>query len=264
VKTGILREELRRAFLNKRFWLVCLLAAISFTYGLTRVLGMQQTSPLDAVTAWQEILRRGSYGFFAAMMAGLPFADSFLNDQKHHFIEQILLRCRYRPYLLAKVVACMAAGITAVGGPALLLLVACVLIFPFNGNALWEISAGLNSLVNPAVIEAEAGLTMALPVYVLLCVAMLALFGAAYTLIALGTSLVIRNPFVVLGVPFIVYSLGYYIIPTSQHLAWLGSSEAAILPSVTLVSALLQYLGAVFLFALCLGWGGKKNRVLAE
>ena len=94
---GILKEEFSRAFFNKRFWIVTLLAVISFTYGFTRVMEIQPNNVLGAVMTWQNILRRGSYGFFAALMAGLPFADSLLLDRRHHFIDQILLRCRYPP-----------------------------------------------------------------------------------------------------------------------------------------------------------------------
>ncbi len=262
--TGILREEFSRAFLNKRFWVVAFLAVISFTYGITRVMEVQLTSPLGAISIWQAVLQRGSYGFFAALMAGLPFADSLLLDRHNHFIDQILLRCRYRQYLYAKVLANLCAGMAAVAGPALILLIGCCLFFPLDQQFVSEISFGISSVVNPNVIEPGSNLMLSLPGFVSLSLLMLALFGAVYVLLGLGSSFIIRNPFVVLGIPFICYSLGYFIIPTSVRLAWLGSTEAALLPSSGLLSSALQYLIAAFLFAVCLLLWGKKDRMLLD
>ncbi|MHC1773293.1 MAG: hypothetical protein AB9907_16480 [Flexilinea sp.] len=44
--SGILREEFYRAFVNKRFWLVAILAAISFTFGFRQVMGVQPDSSI--------------------------------------------------------------------------------------------------------------------------------------------------------------------------------------------------------------------------
>jgi hypothetical protein len=262
--TGILKEEFSRAFVNKRFWLVMLLAAISFTYGFMQVMQTQFGSPLGAVTLWQEILRRGSYGFFAALMAGLPFADSPLIDRRHHFVDQILMRCRYHQYLYAKILASLCAGMAAVTAPALILLIGCCLFFPLDPQFVPEITFGLDAVLYPNVIEPASNLALSLPGYVSLSLLMLALFGAVYALLGLGSSFVIRNPFVVLGVPFICYSLGYFIIPTSIRLSWLVSTEAALLPSGVLLSPAVQYLLITLLFVACLVFWGQKVRTLAN
>ncbi len=260
--TGILKEEFSRAFRNKRFALVTLLAATSFAYGLTRVMSFQTSSPLDAVTIWQLILQRGLYGFFAALMAGLPFADSLLQDRRHRFIDQILLRSRYRQYLSAKILTTVCAGMTAAAAPALILLIGCCLFFPIDAQRTMQTSFGFNSLVNPSVIDAGGALVLSLPGFVLLSLLMLALFGAVYALLGLGSSFLVRNPFIVLGIPFLGYSLGYFILPTSSRLAWLISTEAALLPSSILASPILQYLAILTVFAACLLLWGKKERVL--
>lgn len=262
--TGILKEEFSRAFVNKRFWLVVLLAGISFTYGFTQVIQVQSGNPIGAVTLWQEILRRGYYGFFAALMAGLPFADSFLIDRRHHFVDQVLLRCRYRQYLDAKIVASLCTGVVAVAGPALILLIGCCLFFPLNPQLVPEISLGLSEVLNPNVIEPSSNLVLSLPGFIFLCLLQLPLFGAAYALLGLGSSFVIRNPFVVLGIPFIGYSLGYFIIPTSIRLAWLGSTEAALLPSAGLLSPVIQYMVITLVFVASFVLWGQKDRVLLD
>lgn len=259
---GILKEEFSRAFYNRRYALVALLAAISFTYGLSRVMYFQVSSSLDAVTIWQLVLQRGSYGFFAVLMAGLPFADSLLHDRRHRFIDQILLRSRYRQYLSAKILATLCAGMTAVAAPALILLMGCCLFFPIDAQFTLQTTLGISNLLHPSVIEPGSSLSLALPGFVLLSLLMLALFGAVYALLGLGSSFLVRNPFIVLGIPFLGYSLGYFILPTSSRLAWLISTEAALLPSSTLASPILQYLAILTVFAACLLLWGKKERVL--
>lgn len=261
---GILKEEFSRAFFNKRFWIVTLLAVISFTYGFTRVMEIQPNNVLGAVMTWQNILRRGSYGFFAALMAGLPFADSLLLDRRHHFIDQILLRCRYRQYLFAKILAVLCTGMVAVVVPALILLIGCCLFFPPDLQFVSEMSFGINDVLNPNVIQPGSDLVLSLAGFVSLSMFMLALFGAVYALLGLGSSFVIRNPFIILGIPFIGYSLGYFIIPTSTKLGWLGSTEAALLPSSGLLSPVLQYLAIVILFAVCRLFWGQKDRMLLD
>lgn len=262
--TGILREEFSRAFVNKRFWLVVLLAAISFTYGFTQVMQSQFGSPLGAITAWQLILHRGSYGFFAALMSGLPFADLLLLDRRYHFVDQILLRSRYHQYLYAKTMASLCSGITAVVLPTLILLVGCCLFYPLDPQLVPEINLGISQVINPNIIEPGSNIVLSQPGFVAISLLLLALFGAAYALLGLGSSFVIRNPFVVLGIPFICYSLGYFIIPTSIRLAWLGSTEAALLPSWGLLSPAIQYMVITILFVACLVFWGQKDRTLSN
>ena len=125
-------------------------------------------------------------------------------------------------------------------------------------------SFGINDVLNPNVIQPGSDLVLSLAGFVSLSMFMLALFGAVYALLGLGSSFVIRNPFIILGIPFIGYSLGYFIIPTSTKLGWLGSTEAALLPSSGLLSPVLQYLAIVILFAVCRLFWGQKDRMLLD
>lgn len=261
---GIFREELSRAFVNKRYWLVVVLAGISFTYGWAQVMQIQQGNPLSAVPLWQEMLKRGSYGFFAAIIAGLPFADSLLSDRRHHFIDQILLRCRYRQYLSAKMFSVLYSGMAAVTAPALILLMGCCLFYPTDQEFVSTMTFGITEFINPGVIEPGFDLVLSPAGYIIISLSMLLLFGAVYALLGLGSSFIIRNPFIVLGIPFIVYSLGYFIIPTSARLNWMGSTEAALLPSTALISPVFQYLVIAVLFLVCRLLWGRKNQLLSE
>jgi hypothetical protein len=259
---GILQEEFSRAFLNKRFVIVAFLAGLSIVYGTIHVLEIQWDNPLGAVTIWQQILWRGSYGFFAALMVGLPFADSLLADRGHQYLTQILMRCTYKQYLWAKILANLCAGAAAVVLPMLLLLAGCCLAYPLTPYNFPTIPTEIAKILHPNVFKPGAALVFSLPGYLSLCILMATLFGAAYATLGLGISLLVRNAYIVLGFPFICYSLGYYIIPTSKHLFWLGSTEAALLPVANLLSPFLQYLGIFILSTACWLAFGKKERLL--
>lgn len=259
---GIIREEFSRAFKNGRFGITTLLAVLSFLYGFNRVTEIQSGASLGALMLWQLILLRGSYGFFAALIAGLPFADSLLQDCRHHYIDQIFMRCRYREYLTAKLLATLISGMAAVVIPALVLLVICCLVFPVDSNFSFALSTGVWGPVSSTVIEPGLTVELTSVPFVLLSLVMLSLFGAVYSLVGLASSFVVKSPFVVLGMPFVIYSLGFFIIPISARLNWLGSTEAALLPSVGLVSPATQYLSLTLLFMTTLLIAGKRDCLL--
>ncbi len=261
---GMIREEFSRAFKNGRFGITALLAVLSFLYGFNRVTQIQSGATLGAVMLWHQILLRGSYGFFAALMAGLPFADSFLQDSRHHYLNQVLMRSRYSQYIFAKFLATLVSGMAAVFFPALALLVVCCLVFPIDPQFSIGLPIGSFGPVDPTVIEPGSALELSSTFFILLSLTMLSLFGAVYSLVGLGSSYIVKNPFVVLGIPFIVYSLGFFILPTSARLSWLGSTEAALLPSVGLISPIIQYVSLIFIFLAALLIAGQKDRLLVN
>ena len=70
---GILREEFWRAFHNKRFWLVAILAGITLTHGLVRTLAVysapEGSGTLNSFNLWLGTLGIGYFPYFAVVMA---------------------------------------------------------------------------------------------------------------------------------------------------------------------------------------------------
>lgn len=256
---SIYREELSRAFLNKRFLLVFLLAGISFTYGffqMKNIIG----DPVGAITIWQEILKRGYYGFFACVMAVLPFADSLSIEKNERAINHFLLRTEYKKFIGAKFVAIVLSGLTAVVMPAIILLILCSLIYPANPVQIPNLSFSINEILPGSVIKPGNIWTLSSFGYLLICLLFLGLFGATYAILAMGISFQTRNPLVVFGIPFICYSFGYYFIPTSRHLSGLVSTEATLIPNGNLFPALIQYGLLCLCFCVSFLIFGKKER----
>lgn len=259
----ILFEEFSRALSSRRYWLVFLLAALSFTCGFLQVMNVQAGSSLGPVLTWQMILVHGRFGYFAALMAALPFADSLITDTKHHFLDQILMRSRFRDYLTAKILAVAGSGLVAVLAPVLLLLLACILLIPSAEAPVPALSWGGNVMLNNGMVPSGNLLINSLAGYAIISLLMAACFGSFYSLLGLAVSAWVRNPFVVLAFPFLLYCVGSYVLPASSRLSWLGSTGAALLPSDTLISAVVQYLViTVFSLAFILVFARKERLIL--
>jgi hypothetical protein len=258
----LLRTELSRAFLNKRSGLIFLLAALSFTYGYSQVGPSLADAPLGALTIWQLILQRGYYGFFAALMAALPFSDSLSAEKKEGFLSQLLLRADYRQYLAAKFLAVAASGFAAVLIPAGLLLAVCG--FSFSAGLVQVPDVCFYLPLNRNLIPPDACRSLLPNSYMLLCLLFLGLFGYAYASLAMAASFHSKNAIVAFGAAMLVYSFGFYIIPTSIRLNWLVSTEAALIPTGNLLSPIVQYLTAGLLMGFnWLVFGKKERQVLS-
>jgi len=256
----IYQEEISRALRNRRFLIVFLLAGISFTYGFFQVKVISTANPLSAINVWQEILRRGYYGFFACVTAVLPFADSLSVEKKEQMLNHILMRSGYKKYVWAKFKAVALSGLLAVVLPAVVLLVICLLIYPAEPLHIPTLSFNFMDILPGGVISPGNLIDPSPLGYVLLCFLFLGVFGASYAIFAMGVSFLTKHSLLVFGIPFLYYSFGYYIIPTSRRLSWLISTETTLIPAGNLSAALIQYC------LLCLCWAvsfllfGKKER----
>jgi ABC-type transport system involved in multi-copper enzyme maturation permease subunit len=208
------------------------------------------------------ILQRGYYGFFAALISALPFADSFSQEKKEGILDSLLVRADYGRYLAAKILAVACSGFIAVLLPAILLLIFCLLRYPALPLDLPEVCFSVP--LNRNLIPAAACGNLAPNIYAALCILFLGLFGSMYASLAMATSFISKNSIVVFGVTVLIYGFGFYIIPTSIRLNWLVSTEAALIPSANLFSPLIQYLTAALLLGFSwLAFGGKERQVLS-
>lgn len=260
---NILRTELKRAFINKRFLIVFILAGISFAYGFFQYHPTRGEDPIGAVSSWQVILNLGYYGFFASVMAVLPFADSLSRDKNNHLLEPILVRTGYAQYLRAKTLAVALSGSAAVTLPGALMLAICHLIYPSKPEHVASLYFNFSEMFTSETIQPSINLNPSMAGFIAISLLLLALFGAAYALLGMGFSFLTRNQMVILGIPFVCYSFGFYMIPTSRHLRWMFTSETALIPRGNLFSTIVQYglIGIFFLVSLLLA-GKKETQVL--
>jgi hypothetical protein len=260
----IFRAEFSRALINKRFILVFILAAISFSYGFREVEITLEQSPFGALTCLHQILARGKYGFFAAAMAALPFADSLSKDKNDHILDMVLTRTGYSQYLRAKTLAVMLSGACAVLLPALIILIGCWMFYPGGPETMPNLYFNVSEALHSDVIMVGSNLDVSVNAYLGLSLVFLALFGAAYALLAMSISFHTKNSMLVLGTAFVGYSFTYYIIPTSRHLNWMVSPRMALVPQGNLYSPLIQYSLIAIFFLVNLWIVGKKEKQVLD
>lgn len=206
----ILSEELERVFRNPRFLIIAALALACYVIGDYRA-PMPTLSPdtsLHPVNRLMLNLQYGEFAFLAALLATLPFADSFLTDRDQGFLRLIALRTPYRRYLAAKVLAVALAG-----GFGLLLSLLIIFLAGLGAPKDWDATVySATSTLNNGVPWGPFGWLYTLnPFYYLLYLLASAFgFGAVYALMGLAVSTVVSNRYVVLAAPLaFVQVLGF-------------------------------------------------------
>jgi hypothetical protein len=211
----ILKEELNRAFRNPRFLIVIVLALAVFGIGAYRSpfpFGGQVMHPVNRLIL---NLQYGEFGFLAALLATLPFADSFLDDLNQGFLRQIVQRVPYRKYKTAKILAVALAG-----GASLVLAVLLIFAAGLVGATDWEsVTYFSGYLPRPSEpMGSLGGLYTANPIFYLLYLLASAFgFGAAQALMGLAFSTIIHNRYVVLAMPLVIVQILDFLQTRALH-----------------------------------------------
>lgn len=206
----ILSEELERAFRNPRFLIIAALALTCYVIGNYRspMPTFSPDAPLHPVNRLMLNLQYGEFAFLAALLATLPFADSFLTDREQGFLRLVVLRTHYRRYLAAKIIAVALAG-----GMGLLLSLLIIFLAGLRSPTDWNATIySATSTLNKGIPWGPFGTMYTQnPFYYLLYLLASAFgFGAVYALMGLAVSTIISNRYVVLAAPLVfVQVLGF-------------------------------------------------------
>jgi hypothetical protein len=212
---GIIKEEFNRAFCNSRFLIVIVLALAIFGIGAYRSPVFLFDQAIHPVNRLILNLQYGDFGFLAALLATLPFADSFLDDLNQGFLRQIVQRVPYRKYKTAKIIAVALAG-----GLSLVLAVLLIFLAGFVGATDWESETYFSGhLPKPSEPLGPLGsLYTANPLFYLLYLLASAFgFGAAQALLGLALSTIIHNRYVVLAMPLVIVQVLDFLQNRALH-----------------------------------------------
>ena len=209
----IINEELDRAFRNPRFIIIFIIALASFMIGSYRLPVPPGLNPVNRLLA---SLYFGNFSFLAALLATLPFADSFLDDLNQGFLRMIVQRTSYRKYIWAKLLSVALAGGVS-------LLLAELVIFLCGINRLSDWTTMIGSFQGSFYLGQPQGLLGGLySVNPLLYLAYLLVsafgFGAVYALLGLAISAVIHNRYVVLAAPLVLVQVFSFLEERALHL----------------------------------------------
>ncbi len=257
MKLNIYRIEFRRAFRNRRFWIVFLLALVSFGVGRIRIPRFDEFGDPNAFNLWMLILDFGFFQYVAPLLATLPYADSLLTDRRQGYLNLVSLRCPFRRYLGVKVAANACAGAAALALPVLLLFLFLYLAAPLKGTSL----ANVGYPIDPLNFLYRQPL-----LYFVYLITLVSLFGAVYATLGLAISTVIYNPHVVLMAPFVFFCVASYLVERSIHLAVVGRPVIAMLPylhpTAPFWQIAVQYATLIFFCLVCLWAFGRKTRLI--
>lgn len=262
----MLREELYRAIHNRSFLLALVLGIVALWYGFISsnpwpppkylLLGEH---PLEnnAYDTWLFAFS-GPWGLIAPLIAVLPFADSLVVDRTQGYLRHVLVRNSHRRYLLAKFLANLLAGGLAIALPMLLLFVFTSLQYPRGlpplDHARTFVSGPLAHIYR-----------IAPDLYVLFRVGLGFLFGAIYATLGLAISFLVKNRYLVLATPFLLYTIANFALAVLGLARW--TPPVTVIPSgVTTTSSLTVFgeLGGIFLASIvCLLLLARKNRLYA-
>lgn len=226
---GILKEELWRAFNNRRYWVVFALAIITFMVSWYRVRYLPDLQYIHPVNLLTIMLSSPSLAPLATLMAVLPYADSMIDDRNSGFLRGINLRTPYRRYLTSKSIAVGLSG--GVGVCAWLLLTFLLTLVTTNSDLANLSFVSLSTLAPETPWGPLGWLYLLNPLYYLAFLLITSfVFGVVYALIGLAISSVANNRYVVLAAPLVFYQLFTFLESRMTHMPPMWNPSYTLLP----------------------------------
>ncbi|MEF9974410.1 MAG: hypothetical protein RR482_01915 [Clostridia bacterium] len=193
------RNDLKRA-LGWPWILAVLIVWMAMIVANLQALGNHLfTERVDAISVMVNAFHKSSILPLGLLAVACPYASSYLQDEKSGYAKYQLARSGYRPYILSKFAANAIAGATALCFAQVTFLVFSVLCFPYP-------DVGYYKLV--ARGEAMETLFYTSPFfYFMALIGIQSLSSMAWSSLALGLSGYIRNEYISICVPFLVFTL---------------------------------------------------------
>ncbi len=264
---GIFSEEFSRAFRNRRLWIVMAISILCLMVGFYRRETIFGSQPMNPVNLLMDVSYYSPFSLFAALLATLPFSDSFLDDRKYGFLRYVVCRVPYRKYLLAKSLAVGLVGGVAVCGSILGMLVLLTLIGPVDFATHSYLS---NSTLGTNIPWGPLGWLYTLNPLAYLGFFLTGgfIFGMTYALMGLAVSALVSNRYVVLAAPLVCFQVFTFLEERSLRIlpAWnpyytLFPFEAS--AGFSLVHMILQFGILLLAAAVCLLVCARRQRMIA-
>lgn len=216
----MLINELKRAFINKKFLIIILLGfLVHFLSGFDQIkdyIFYDYSAPdlqspaaqeaarklvskgLNFYTVWFETLR--FYVLAMPILAGLAYSTSYLEDKKYNMIKYINIRVNHKKYIFSKLLVNSLVGGVSVALPT---IISIIIVSIFSQGSINDFYAkGMYGGVFANL------LVYSFPIYALLHIFIEFIFGFAYANIALAMSTITKNKIAVLLSPVLFWIVG--------------------------------------------------------
>lgn len=204
--TTIIRSDMRRVFLNYRFFIAYLISIAILLRPLIELLLLRTTS-LTFIYLQSLPFGLSDYTPFAALFCVIPFADSFCEDYNSGYINPIVQRIGVKRYAWQK---CLSTALS--GGILMGLVVLSVLLFcffaadaPDNAETVRFLSQSLWGRQNLLLRWSGLG-------FLALRVLFAFLFGTLWASVGLCISTMVVNRYVTFIAPFVIYQSLWFLI----------------------------------------------------
>ncbi len=242
----LLGMDFRRAIFSKKFLFAVLGYAVLLCLNLPPTSGIENVTYLFALSY--------NYGFyiFFFLCAAIPYATSFLSDIEDSYLPLLLRRVPRSAFCIARCISVIVSGTLAVAAASVLYLLFLRVQFPWINKDFLSDYSGWEFIIN------YYGIGVYFPLRILIT----SLYGGVYALFALLLSTKIKNSFVVLSFPTLLF---YFLSESVLALHVPPRLDFTILPYVpafgtSLWPSLLYYLGCILLVALA-AYGGFYHQV---
>ena len=211
-----MKIECKKALINPMMFIsvfitFIILLRVFFIYDLFN-------TTMDYLTMFTYPIALSGFLPFAALLAILPYAFSYLEEKNSGYGNYIISRCGIKKYIVSKVMSVGVAGGVAMTIPFILIIV----IVLINGASVTRVNY-------PEMYEGRRWEPYLLiwggKFILLLRLVLIFMFGAAWAEIALFISACYSNRYVVFIMTFVCYQLMWMILPTKINMTYLFRAD---------------------------------------
>lgn len=229
MNNNILKVELRRAFLNWRWVLIVLFSIATYVISRSRypAIGMAGEYAPNAVNRLMLIMEYGELSFLAPLLAGIPYADSFLSDIQTRSIDFMIFRTKRIKYIVSKLIAIALSGSFAM----VLILLATFFIGSAKGIDLTPgiFITGRVGAVEPLGPFAEVFSTNP-SLYLIYMLISAFGFGTTYALFGTAMSMLFKNKFVGYALPLFFFQTIAFVSSRMFPVPWYLNPLQGLMP----------------------------------
>ena len=201
------KRELKRAICSWYFVLATIILYISLFIGVIFDVLYSKGENLLVLIIITLII--GTSIIVIPVVCGIPYGTSFCIDYESGYFEFAITRTSIRNYVLTKIVVGFISGASVVLAAIVLFSLSCILVRPSVLQSVDYVNYSLGEYW-VLLLNDKKDIIVFLFRVLMLCV-----FGGIWPVISLGMSIIIKNKYIIMAVPFLVSEIMSYITQLS-------------------------------------------------
>lgn len=264
-----IKHDLNQLFYKKRNMYFYLFLLALFLFDTFYTVYIQSAFDIEDSVYWYVFLEnsfsliRGLYFIIIPLLASFPFASQYFYEKKSNFRNYLIVRGNRKAYYTSKLLVSFGSGFFIIFSVLIINYVICYFVYPHN------------LVIGGTFVEPDDGAFLqnvfhhSPSLYQLMYIVINSIAGGIFSLFAFSLSLILnyKSEFLVLGVPFILFSIQavvlYFVFPQVDILTIIQpATRFAFVSPITfehILSCLILW-SLLIIFAFSIGY--KKERDL--